>query len=730
MKKTLLFAFLLIGLRMILAQEGWQWQNPQPQGNSLYDVSFTSADTGTAVGVLGTIIRTTDGGTTWTCQTGNTTNTLRGVCFTDAKTGIAVGDSGIIIRTINGGVTWTSQSSGVSYNLNGVSFSDPQTGTAVGNHGVILHTTDGGTNWLPQTSGTTVALYSVSLSGANKGTVVGQSGSIFLTTDGGMNWMNKTGITTRSLYGVCYTDADTGIAVGNGGTIVRTTDGGANWAKATSGISKDLRRVCLCAGQILTAVGIEGTILRSTDGGVDWTKQTLADSSTTLWGASFVDDNIGTVVGDNGSIYSTINGGETWTGQVINRTYENLWHIKAVNDNVVWASGENGTVLRTINGGESWTLTTPTQVSYVNLCLAPIDMDTAWITGNNFLTTDSIIESKIWKTVDGGNSWTEKYFSQNKCSEIIHFFDSNNGVYIADPQPFTSQWEILTTENGGDSWNPIPAGNCPPADSTYNEQGLAFAYDAHGDIIWFSTSYGVDNPGHLHIYRSVDKGYTWTAFDLPYIGADWVIFSFCSATNGLACSYYSGNLAQTSDGGATWSIIDTLGMGTDYLKSIPGKLGTFLLAGDGGKFMFSNDYGNSWNPSYTGTTKYFNRIETTATNVWAVGENGIILHTTTATFTSVRDHKSDTPQHYSLNQNYPNPFNPVTTISFTLPQTEFTTLKIYDLLGREITTIVSQKLVPGIHTYQFNASNLASGVYYYQIVAGKFRQVKKMVLLK
>ena len=88
------------------------------------------------------------------------------------------------------------------------------------------------------------------------------------------------------------------------------------------------------------------------------------------------------------------------------------------------------------------------------------------------------------------------------------------------------------------------------------------------------------------------------------------------------------------------------------------------------------------------------------------------------------------PKRYSLSQNYPNPYNPSTTIEFSLPHPEYTTLKIYNLLGAEVATLVSDKLQAGIHKYQFDASQLASGVYYYQITAGDYREVKKMILLK
>jgi len=98
--------------------------------------------------------------------------------------------------------------------------------------------------------------------------------------------------------------------------------------------------------------------------------------------------------------------------------------------------------------------------------------------------------------------------------------------------------------------------------------------------------------------------------------------------------------------------------------------------------------------------------------------------------TDIHSMEAQMPNEYSLLQNYPNPFNPSTTIEFTLPKSEFVELKVYNILGKEVSTVISKKLNPGNHNYPFDGTNLASGIYYYQLVAGDFREVKKMVLLR
>ncbi|MCL5011840.1 MAG: T9SS type A sorting domain-containing protein [Patescibacteria group bacterium] len=91
---------------------------------------------------------------------------------------------------------------------------------------------------------------------------------------------------------------------------------------------------------------------------------------------------------------------------------------------------------------------------------------------------------------------------------------------------------------------------------------------------------------------------------------------------------------------------------------------------------------------------------------------------------------TSTPTEFKLEQNYPNPFNPVTIIKFKVPSSQVVTLKIYDLLGREVATMVNEEKVPGSYEVKFDGSNLASGMYIYQLQAGNFVQVKKMMLIK
>ena len=113
---------------------------------------------------------------------------------------------------------------------------------------------------------------------------------------------------------------------------------------------------------------------------------------------------------------------------------------------------------------------------------------------------------------------------------------------------------------------------------------------------------------------------------------------------------------------------------------------------------------------------------------------GLYINTSFPGVTSIEseiENKIDQlPSDYLLSQNYPNPFNPTTSLQYTIGSLQFVTLKVYDVLGREVATLVNEEKPAGEYEVEFNAANLPSGIYFYQLKAGQFSETKKMILLK
>jgi photosystem II stability/assembly factor-like uncharacterized protein len=329
-----------------------------PQTNittaSLRGVSFTDANTGTVVGDNGTILHTSNGGSTWEIQQSGTTQLLTAVCFTDANTGTVVGWNGIILRTTDDGVNWTSQISGTTNFFESVSFIDVNIGYAVGYNGTISKTTTGGATWTTQNIldplyNSYPWLMGVCFTNANNGIVVGMGGIVLRTTNGGSNWSileNIFGNAYGDLYSVSFWDASHGMAVGEMGrpSISRTTNGGGNWTtQKFNAIMGEFKAASFTNPDTGTAVGWNysaqnGLIVRTTDGGTTWNSQ-ISGIAQWLNGVTFIDANTGTAVGDYGTILRTTNGGTTWilqsegTTGIKGNNYNNLQNIFELDQN-------------------------------------------------------------------------------------------------------------------------------------------------------------------------------------------------------------------------------------------------------------------------------------------------------------------------------------------------------------------------------------------------------------
>jgi photosystem II stability/assembly factor-like uncharacterized protein len=508
--------------------------------------------------------------------------------------------------------------------------------------------------------------------------------------------------------------------------------------------------------------------------------------------------------------------------QQISGTTVTLQSVKAVNDNVIWIAGDEGSVLNSTNGGTTWNLRTITQSDYINFGVAATDLNTAWVIGT---TVDTPYTVKIWKTTNGGSSWNQQYTVVSNFSNNIHFFDSNNGVYIGDPNPLVSpEWNILTTTNGGTSWNRVLPANYPPANELCGEFGLVRAFAAYGDNVWFSTFNIYCPTENNRIYHSSDRGFHWTAFDLPYNGDELSFISFGNQTNGIAISYSSsifGILSRTTNGGSNWTVVDTVDIAPWAVRNAPGFENFFMVVGDdgiiNGKSYYSTDFGNLWNSVPVATQSLYD-VSMTTNNAWAVGPNGVILkmnlssvvpveltaftaqsenqkvilNWTTATelnnngfeiqrkvaesefatvgfvkgegttsnqreysyidkelvdgkyfyrlkqidfngtyeYSNVIEIDVRSLNEYALEQNYPNPFNPTTTIGYVLKEKSNAKLILLNAIGEEVAVLVNEEQEKGFHKVDFNASTLASGVYFYRLQAGSFVQTRKMILLK
>ncbi len=254
-----------------------------PRGG-LFACALVSESERVAVGDMGRIFFSADGGRNWQGVPSGTRAALVSVCFPDPVHGWIAGQGGIVLHSSDGGRTWTRQETGVDAYLLDLDFLDPRRGVAVGADSTILLTSDGGLTWrkspieLRSALGETINLFSVVMPRDSRICITADRGRIFLSEDGGASWRNVPSplydeglMEGRSLYDMAE---DEGVlyAVGVDGVFAVSRDLGATWTVGETGSTgPDLYAVDMVHGKGM-AVGSGGHVIRTLDAGAKWEK--------------------------------------------------------------------------------------------------------------------------------------------------------------------------------------------------------------------------------------------------------------------------------------------------------------------------------------------------------------------------------------------------------------------------------------------------------------------------
>jgi len=391
---------------------------------------------------------------------------------------------------------------------------------------------------------------------------------------------------------------------------------------------------------------------------------------------------------------------EGWFEQSSSTTV-NLNSVFFVNSNVGWVVGDAGTILHTIDGGNNWNPQTSNSTDDLH-SVQFTDDNTGWASGDVLLKTTNggddwdtlntpglgaayFLDNNIgWcasgydlmKTADGGLSWDLIHTFSNYFSPL-NFLNDNIGWV---EHRATIGWDkYFRTSEGGSSWNEVWTGK---VSLSFMDDSVGWACRDHRSVVPFTS-----------VYKTEDAGESWNEqFNVNNIF--WDIFF----TN-----YYKG-----------WVIgYDSLGAETMSI-------------------WCTTDEGVQWNIQPIGTKTRLNALHfTDENNGWAVGDSGTIYYTTNGGVSIIEENEiAEIPTNYFLSNNFPNPFNPITKIRYSVPQSSSVIIKVFDLLGNEIETLVNEERDIGTYEITWYAEQLPSGVYFYQIKAGEYVNTKKMLLLK
>ena len=283
---------------------------------------------------------------------------------------------------------------------------------------------------------------------------------------------------------------------------------------------------------------------------------------------------------------------------------------------------------------------------------------------------------------------------------------------------------VFLSTNNGSSWTAVNNGL-----SNKIVQCLA----ANGTTLFAGTSGG-------GVFRTTDAGSNWTAVNngLEYN----VVFSLSASGTNLFAGTMS-TVYVSADNGANWTKSKS-GMNVGTLircvtTSPKATGGVNVFAGSqGGGIYYSGDLGQKWSDVFTGFTDTDVYSFAVLGGTLFAASGGVWKRPLAEMTTSTEVCSSEMPGIFDLSQNYPNPFNPATEITFSLSAKVRATLRIYDMLGREIATLLDDEKSPGKYTVKWDAGKNSSGVYFYRLIAGDastgsargFVQTRKLMLLK
>jgi hypothetical protein len=317
---------------------------------------------------------------------------------------------------------------------------------------------------------------------------------------------------------------------------------------------------------------------------------------------------------------------------------------------------------------------------------------------------------KVYRSTDEGVSWlpVNTNFS----------FGAGGGLTTnIDYTMYVTGWAIYKSTDDGQTWEDLGR---PVELSIVN-----IVHDSTGNLYFheYNNSYYSD-----FVYRSTDNGLSWT-----YLFSSTIWGFSCNKSGLILISglhytspgfyYYT---FRSTDYGNNWDVINEIPYISLAVTNEGNAYGYILAYG----MQFSSDSGETWIDYNAGLPSGDIRALVIDTSGYLFAGTSDGVYRTVSQVTSLESGDGELPTECFLSQNYPNPFNPSTNIKFRVADFGFVSLKVYDILGREIATLVNEEKPAGEYQVDFNSANLPSGIYFYRLKAGGFVQTKKFILMK
>lgn len=671
--------------------------------------------------------------------------------------------------TPNGGGIYVSTNQGDSWSLkvNGLPPNTSIPDVAVGPGGAlytiagkIYKSPTGGDSWIEMTASPAVL---TSLHITQTGVVFGGSENaaggvgIYRSNDAGASWAPaNTGLPSYAIgpftyyrsvssissdgSGILYCTVNSGSTTEAG--VYKSVDNGGSWTRMSSGLLANInvKPVRVGPGGTLYA-GVRNRVYRSIDGAATWTPTDSIPMLSSLLLRHIEFDGSGQLFAStSGGTFRATAAGTGWTS--IANPYSAAQDFLITSSGAYiscgWdANGTSGGIQKSTNGGVSWNASNA-------------GMNNAYTSALTVTPTGGIFNGlagggRMDYSHDNGQTFTRvalPYTGQFAFGSIVAVLGKAASTVVAGTLE-----GVHTSSDHGATWtktstvasralaldgsaNFLAGGGSGVLRSTNNGQSWTSLGGGGNVYSLLVTRAGTILAGTFNagINRSTDGGSTWSNSGTSLFG-NITIGRFVQLSNTNIFVHTLGGIFRSTDDGATWATVNGTPIGVQY-RTLAGIGGILLLGTPSGLYQ-STDGGTTW-------INYSSGLLNTTLDYLALGPDGRlygsggsgIYRTTTPIITSIGTQGEDLPDEFHLYQNYPNPFNPTTTISFQIPEAGHVSVRIFDVTGREVVTLIDEKLAAGVYEKRFDASGLASGVFFCRLQSGNSSMTRKLVLIR
>ncbi len=712
MKKLALILFLTLATTIAFSQNNYWSKTYGPWGGSVKAFVKDSLNRW-FVGISGDgVYYTTNEGNNWIPTSNGLTEARVNCLVIDSSNYLFAGTSRGLFRSSNGGAQWQV----IYFNTNEILsiVVDQINRIFVSTANTIWISTDNGVSWNVSAGGLSGGSYYNLCVAPNSYMYVRSGSGVFRSTDGGANWIAvNSGLPSTSVSSLITTANNYIFAGISSQGVYLSTNNGENWTAVNSGLGNMYVSGFGNYENIIFAATYNG-IFKTTNYGTNWVAANNGFTAPYTGCNTFAFISSNTVFAGTGAlgVLKSTNAGGLWFSSSEGINAGSIKSIAVNQQNDIFVAMTGG-VYKTTDAGASF-IKSDAGITNTHLNILRIHPNGYLFVGTFPMSGTPL--SGIFRSTNNGLNWTVSMngFTYQYNNVLDFTFDTNGYIYAA------SNDNVYKSTNYGSNWFKTSNG-------ITNNQVYSIAVNKSNNYI-FAGTYGSG------VFRSTDNGGNWTQVNNGLSATEIMSLEF-NGDNFLFAGTNGQGVFRSKNNGGDWEQVLGIGLTMQAWKIAINRKGYIFAGIVGGQIVnlgiwVSTNAGDNWTQITSGI--YYPFVDAIGFDSVQYGYAGTLnggLYKSNAS-TPIRNTITEIPIAFVLEQNYPNPFNPTTTIKYFLAKDCNVKLKVYDLLGRDIETIVNGYQSAGYYQYIFDASRLSSGIYIYRLETDSYSESRRMILVR